>query len=312
MGSAGYMMSPSLPKKENKMSAMTSNLISNETGFKAFIKKHQLISMYALLFAMAWSVMIPQALYSQGLLSAPLPVFLEILTGWAPALVAAIVTVVVDGRAGVRELFKRFLTWRVGAQWFLIAFSLLAVLILGGIGLHILFGGAVPTIPAASAPFWNIAVAFLLFVVLGFLINTEEIAWRGFALPRLQSRYNVLVASVLLAIPEVTLHLPLFWVKENPFYQTVGLFWFSAFSAALVFIYAYIFNKTKGSLLIVTILHASQNAWANLLSDNTVGPFYFTVALAWMIAIALIFLTKGQLGYEDPQKSFIQIEENLP
>jgi hypothetical protein len=112
----------------------------------------------------------------------------------------------------------------------------------------------------------------------------------------------VLVACVLLAIPEVTLHLPLFWVKENPFYQTVGLFWFSAFSVALVFIYAYLFNKTKGSLLLVTILHASQNAWANLLSDNTAGPFYFTVALAWMIAIALIFLTKGQLGYEARQK----------
>ena len=159
-----------------------------------------------------------------------------------------------------------------------------------------------PAIPAAGAPLWKIAFAFLLFVVLGFLINTEEIAWRGFALPRLQSRYPVLIACVLLAIPEVALHLPLFWVKDNPFYQTVGLFAFSAFSVALVFIYAYIFNKTKGSLLIVTILHASQNAWANLLSDNTARPFYFTVALVWMIAIALIFLTKGQLGYEAKQK----------
>jgi hypothetical protein len=86
------------------------------------------------------------------------------------------------------------------------------------------------------------------------------------------------------------------------FYQTVGLFWFSAFSVALVFIYAYVFNKSRGSLLIVTILHASQNAWASLLSDNAARPFYFTVALAWMIAIALIFLTKGQLGYETEDK----------
>jgi hypothetical protein len=107
---------------------------------------------------------------------------------------------------------------------------------------------------------------------------------------------------VLLAIPEVALHFPLFWIKENPFYQTVGLVWFSAFSVAAVFIYALIFNKTKGSLLIVTLLHASQNAWANLLSDNTARPFQFTVALMWMIAIALILITKGQLGYE-PNKS---------
>jgi membrane protease YdiL (CAAX protease family) len=284
------------------MSAITSNLMSNETGLKAFVKRHQLISMYLILFVLAWSVLIPQALYSQGWLSAPLPAFLEILTGWAPGIAAVVVTVIVMGRSGVRELLRRFLVWRVGAQWYLVAFSLLALLILGGIGLHMLFGGAVPVIPAANAPLWETALVFLLFVCLGFLINTEEIAWRGFALPRLQSRYHVLVACVLLAIPEVALHLPLFWVKDNPFYQTVGLFWFSAFSVALVFIYTYIFNKTKGSLLIVTILHASQNAWANLLSDNTARPFYFTVALVWMIAIALIFLTKGQLGYQAEQK----------
>jgi uncharacterized protein len=284
------------------MSVLASNLTSNETGLKAFVKRHPLISMYILLFVLAWSVLIPQALYSQGLLSARLPAFLEILTGWAPGIAAVVVTLIVAGRAGVRDLLRRFLVWRVGVQWYLTAFFLLAALILGGIGLSSLFGGARPTIPAGTSPLWQTALVFLIFVLLGFLLNTEEIAWRGFALPRLQSRYHVLVACVLLAIPEVALHLPLFWVKDNPFYQTVGLFWFSAFSVALVFIYAYIFNKTKGSLLIVTILHASQNAWANLLSDNTARPFQFTVALVWMIAIALIFLTKGQLGYEAEQK----------
>jgi len=106
-------------------------------------------------------------------------------------------------------------------------------------------------------------------------------------------------------LSEVVLHLPLFLVKENPFYQTVGLVAFSAFSVAMVFIYTFVFNKARGSLIIVTLLHASQNAWANLLSDNTARPFYFTVALAWMIAIALIFLTKGQLGYEPENNSML-------
>lgn len=280
------------------MSVITSNQLSTETGFRAFVKRNQLASMYLLLFGLAWSVLIPQALYSQGWLSSPLPAALGILTGWAPGIAAVIVTAIVGGRSGVRELFKGFLKWRVGWQWYASAFFLLAILILGGIGLHVLFGAAMPAIPAAGAPLWKIVFAFLLFVILGFLINTEEIAWRGVALPRLQRRYPVLVACILLAVPEVALHLPLFWVRDNPFYQTVGLFWFSAFSVGLVFIYAYIFNKTKGSLLVVTILHASQNAWANLLSDNTARPFYFTVALVWMVGIALIFLTKGQLGYE--------------
>jgi hypothetical protein len=55
---------------------------------------------------------------------------------------------------------------------------------------------------------------------------------------------------------------------------------------------------TKGSLLIVTLLHASQNAWSNLLSDNSARPFHFTVVLTWIIALALIGMTKGSLGYD--------------
>jgi len=283
------------------MSTVTSVVSTRENGFKTFVRKNPLFSMYLIMFMPAWSVMIPQSLYSQGLIPAQLPMWLEILTGWAPGIAAVVVTSIVAGRAGVRELLGRLGGWRVGAQWYLIVFFLLAALNLGGIGLHILFGDAMPVIPAAGASIANVVLSFVILVVAGILINTEEIAWRGFALPRLQTKYGVLVACVLLAIPEVALHFPLFFVKENPFYQTVGIVWFSAFSVAMVFIYTFVFNKSKGSLLIVTFLHASQNAWANLLSDNTARPFQFTVALAWMIAIALIFLTKGQLGYQ-PEK----------
>jgi membrane protease YdiL (CAAX protease family) len=296
--SCGYPERRSRTKKEKNMSTIVYDKPAAETGFKAFVKRNPLVSIYIIMFALAWSVLIPQALYSQGLISSPLPVFLELLTGWAPGIAAVAVASIIAGRAGGRELLGRFLIWRVGVWWYIVAFFLLAGIILGGIGLHILFGGAMPVIPAAGAPIYSIALSFVVLIILGVLINTEETAWRGFALPRLQARYSVLVACVLLAIAEVLLHLPLFWVKENPFYQTVGLFWFSAFSVAAVFIYAFIFNSTKGSLVIVTLLHASQNAWANLLSDNSARPLYFTVALTWMIALALIFLTKGQLGYE--------------
>jgi len=79
----------------------------------------------------------------------------------------------------------------------------------------------------------------------------------GSANPHMAGPSHILVAILFLAIHEVALHLPLLWVKENPFYPNVGVFWFSAFSVAAVFIYAFIFNKTKGSLLIVTLLHAS-------------------------------------------------------
>jgi membrane protease YdiL (CAAX protease family) len=279
------------------MTTVSSTLSSNESGLKAFVKRNPLISMYALLFLLGWPVQILDALASHGLALKP-PASLNIATGLTPAIAAIIVTAVLAGRPGVKDLFRRFLIWSVGVQWYIAGIFLLAAVILGGIGLHILFGGAMPVMPIAGAPVSLILFAFTVTVIVGALVNTEEIAWRGFALPRLQSRYGALTAALLIAVPESLFHLPHFWNLDSIFYQNVGLFWFTAFTVAIVFIYTYIFNKTHGSLLIVTLLHASQNAWANLLSDNTLRPFQFTVALMWMIALALIFITKGNLGYE--------------
>jgi membrane protease YdiL (CAAX protease family) len=278
------------------MTTISAVITSNESGLKAFIKRNPLVSMYVLLFLLGWPVQILDALASHGLASKP-PTILTIATGLTPAIAAIIVTAVLAGRAGVKDLFRRFLIWRVGVTWYAIGVFLLAAVILGGIGLHVLFGGAMPAMPIAGASMGLIVFAFTVTVLVGALVNTEEIAWRGFALPRLQSRYGALTAALFIAVPEAFFHLPHFWNLDSIFYQNVGLVWFTAFTVAIVFIYTYIFNKTGGSLLIVTILHASQNAWANLLSDNTLRPFQFTVALMWMIAIGLILLTEGRLGY---------------
>lgn len=277
------------------MSTISSVTPRTGNGFKAFVKRNPLLSMYALMFILAWPFLILEALGSQGLVSKP-PMVLGFATGWAPGIAAVLVTALIAGRAGVRELLGRFLIWRVGLQWYLVALFLMAAIILGGIGLHVLFGGTLPAIPLTGMTVLNIILSLVILIVLGGLINTEEVAWRGFALPRLQARYGVLAAPLLVAIPEALFHLPYFWNKDVAFYQTVGIFWFTTFTVAIAFIYAFIFNKTNGSLLIVTILHASQNAWSMLLSDNTLRPFQFTVALLWMIAIGLIFVTKGRLG----------------
>lgn len=281
------------------MTTVSSLAPAAESGLTAFIRRNPVISMAIITLAFAWPGLIWEALYSRGLVPTQSPIILSLLIGWVPGIAAIIVSAILAGRAGVRNLLGRFLVWRVGIQWYLVGFFLLAVIILGGIGIHVLFGGAMPVIPAAGSPLWEVALGFLLFLVVGFLLNTEEIAWRGFVIPILQARYGALLASLLLVIPESLLHLPYFWNRDVDFYQTVGVFWFTAFSVAGVFIYTFVFNKTKGSLLIVTIMHASQNAWSNLLSDNTLRPFQFTVALIWMIAIALIFMTKGRLGYEN-------------
>jgi membrane protease YdiL (CAAX protease family) len=209
------------------MITVSSHASTTENGLVAFIKRHPVFSMSILTLAFAWPGLIWEALYSRGLVASQSPIILSLLIGWVPGIAAVIVSAVIAGRAGIRELLGRFLIWRVGFQWYLVGFFLLAFIILGGIGLYVLFGGTMPAIPAAGSAWWEIVLSLVLLIVVGGLLNTEEIAWRGFVLPRLQTRYGALAASILLAVPEFLLHLPYFWNRDVDFYQTVGVFWFT-------------------------------------------------------------------------------------
>src|ERR1043166_1363555 len=109
------------------MSTVSSIASIKESGVKAFVRRQPLLSMYVILFVLGWSALILQVLNSQGSFSMSLPLFafVQILTGWAPGIAAVLITAIIAGRAGVRDLMRRFLIWRVGFQWYMIALFLL-------------------------------------------------------------------------------------------------------------------------------------------------------------------------------------------
>lgn len=254
----------------------------------SLIARYPIVSAILLTYLLTWAVLIPDALASQHLIAFRMPQWIGFLAGWGPAVAAMIVTAAAEGRQGVTALLKRFLIARVGWQWYLVALFGMAAMLLGGIGLSMLAGGATPVIPAARFPLVSVAIGFVLAIVLGAVFNTEEVLWRGFMTPRLQARHTALGAAMLIAIPESILHLPYFLNRDVAFYQNIGPIAFTLFTVVLTVLFAWLFNSTRGSLLIVTLAHASQNAWASLLSDNQPTPFYFTVALLAVAAVLVI------------------------
>lgn len=261
-----------------------------ETKRTNLIARHPILSAILLTYLLTWAILIPDALTSWNLLPFKLPPWVDFLAGWGPAVAAIIVTAIVEGRHGVSALLKRFLIARVGWQWYLLALFGMAVMLLGGIALTVVLTGVVPVIPAARFPILSVAIGFVLAIVLGALFNTEEVLWRGFVTPRLQVRHTALVAALLIAIPESIFHLPYFFNKSVAFYQNIGPIAFTLFTVALTILFAWLFNNTRGSLMLVTLAHASQNAWASLLSDNTPVPFYFTVGLLAVVAVAVVII----------------------
>ncbi len=257
-----------------------------------WIARHPLLTMYLIMFGVEFTDATLHILYSRGLIFFKVPDGLAfIMSILHPLVAAAVVTVAIGGRKGLRELFSRFLIWRVSGWWYLFIFAFYAIDMLAGNSLNAAFGGVKSVLPVAGDPLWAIPIKFGLFLGFGLLTNTEEIAWRGVALPLLKARYNnALMAALLVALPEALLHAPDYFVDEMNFRKSVGALMFTIFTVALSVIFAWVFLNTKGSLLIVTLFHASGNAWSNLLTDNSIQPFYYSIAIIIIFAITVILI----------------------
>jgi CAAX protease family protein len=270
-----------------------------------WIARHPLLTMVLIMFGVEFTNATLYILYERGLISfKPPDAVMFIMSILHPAVAAAVVTVAINGWQGLRKLLGGFLVWRLSLWWYVFIFAFYAVDMLAGNNLFAAFGGAKPVIPVAGDALWEIPIKFVVFLLFGVLTNTEEIAWRGVALPLLKARYNnALIAALIISIPEVLLHAPDYFVSEMNFRKSVGVVMFSIFTVALSVIFAWVFLNTKGSLLIVTLFHASGNAWSNLLTDNSVGPFYYSIILivVFAIAVALIYGPKYLARQERPE-----------
>ncbi|HMN28121.1 MAG TPA: CPBP family intramembrane metalloprotease, partial [Caldilineaceae bacterium] len=105
------------------------------------------------------------------------------------------------------------LIWRVGIQWW--AFALLFMIIPAVASLY-LFGGP-PVDWSGLRPLYSVVPSIIILTI--FAGIGEEFGWRGFALPRLQARYNALVASLIVGVLWGLWHLPLYFVEGTSQYE---------------------------------------------------------------------------------------------
>ena len=87
---------------------------------KALIKRHPLLSYFALTFAITWGLFVlavgPGGISAtrEQFTTIPLGAILAVLVG--PSVSGILLTGLVHGRAGFRDLFIRMRRWRVGAR----------------------------------------------------------------------------------------------------------------------------------------------------------------------------------------------------
>src|SRR5215204_3682974 len=221
----------------------------------SLVKRHPIITFFVLTYVFTWAIESPLVFLTDSLTGTQ-SLVLVILGANVPSAVAIVLTAMVFGRGALRKLLGRLLIWRVNPFWYLVVFLGPVALVGGVVLLNSLMGG-----PALSLgmPLLGIAIFFAISIFPGSALG-EEIGWRGYVLPRMQSRMSALSASLLLAPIWALWHLPLWvagWLQGTQSPALYPAFFVSTFAFSVLLTWVY--NSTGGSLLMVVLLHATVN-----------------------------------------------------
>jgi membrane protease YdiL (CAAX protease family) len=280
------------------------------TTFKAFIKGHPLVSYFALTFAISWSGVLLVIGGPGGIPGIPeqfetlLPVvILALLAG--PSAAGILLTGLVDGRAGFRELLSRLLRWRAGVRWYAVALLTAPLLFMAiPLVLSLLFPEFLPGIFTTD----DKASLLLLGIAAGLVAGIfEELGWTGFAIPRLRLRYGVLTTGLIVGVLWGAWHfLVNFWSSGSPSgaFSLVLLLHSVLFSVGILpafrVLMVWVYDRT-GSLLVAMLMHVSLTTsnvfFVPLVTGVPLVAWSLVLAAAlWVVVAAVAVTNRGQLS----------------
>ena len=221
---------------------------------------------------------------------------------FGPTVAALVMTAVTDGGPGVVRLLRRYIQWRTRLVWYL--FVLIGIPVIIVLGTIVVPGAGESFQPIIGTLLIAYPWAFVLTFFLGGPLG-EEPGWRGFALPRLQKRNGPLWGSLVLGLLWAGWHFPLFFTGVWTPPTLANMVMFTLMITALTVIMTWVFNHTGGSLLIMMLMHASFNTFANRVAAPLFpAPIFedyglLPVLIGFVVtAIVLIIATRGRLGYD--------------
>jgi len=219
--------------------------------------------------------------------------------GFVPSLLGLFLTLKKEGMHGLRLLGRRILQFKLGWRWYVFTFLIVVAGTAGQLIINKLPGNTFP-----GSIFLEQLGIFLPLLILGPV--SEEIGWRGYALGRLQTRWNALTSSLIIGLVWALWHLPLFLMVGTSQHE-LGLPFISfmvGIMANSVF-YTVLYNNTKQSLWSAILYHWLFTCAAQVvLSGVTRSPFYnWLEYLPYIIMAAIVVLIWRRQLLSRPQKT---------
>jgi membrane protease YdiL (CAAX protease family) len=250
---------------------------------------------FILALLLSWAVWIPMFLLVPE--DAQLPLLL--LGGFGPFLSAIIVIWAKEGKTALTRWLRETFRIRIHLIWYLVGglFLPFGIAILHH-SFYILAGGKSDF---TFDQIWGIYIVSLFSTTIlggGF----EEPGWRGFATPRLMTRFHPILANIIVSFFWVLWHIPLYFGNWSGKGQP--LLWFFIYAIGLSIILTWLYFKSSMSIIPVMLLHGATNiVFEYFPTTNTIFSSpdldfnIFKSMSYWTVAIVIILATKGQLGY---------------
>ena len=301
---SGYPWQTVSSSSANKLGSIEENrLTTSATTRTRFIAKYSVVVFFILAMVLgAGSVY----LVVQGIL----PAGVALASALSASIAGIIMTTVEDGSGGMKLMLRRLLIWRVGIGYWLFACLFLVPAILLGSVVNPLFNGD-PLDFSSTHPSLEIIPLFIIFFIVAGL--GQELGWTGFLTPRLQSRFGALTSCVIRAVLGGLWHLPLFfysrlqhpaladfpysgWIAQKGFLVAIGTMILMFLLPWSIF-YSWIFNNTRGSLLLAAVLHGSEVWVVYWMLSAGIDPSnlnnYWGYGAVMVVIASIIVITTG-------------------
>ena len=242
---------------------------------------------------------IPTISFVSDVKGPPWAIALFLIGGFVPSLLAIFLTLKKEGLSGLRILGQRIIQFKLGWRWYIFTFLIVVAGTAGQLTINKLLGNTFP-----RSLFLAQLGSFLPLLILGPL--SEEIGWRGYALGRLQTRWNALISSLIIGMVWALWHLPLFLMVGTSQHE-LGLPFIGFLVGFLAnsILYTWLYNNTKQSIWSAILLHWLYTCAFQVMSTwVTRSPLYnWLEYLPYVIMAAIVILFWKPQTLTRPQKS---------
>jgi membrane protease YdiL (CAAX protease family) len=219
----------------------------------------------------------------------------KLIVGNALPGLLALVWAAVQGKQELRDLLSSLFAWRTKFRWYALAMALPSlVFVLSACAVLALFPGKPGRLSALAL------VNTLLALPTGPV--SEEMAWRAFALRKLQRRYSRLSSALIIGVYWSVWHVPM-WLLTVKLLTLVQLLIVCLNLVCWSVIFAFLYDRSGQSLPVTILLHLTymvvSNQTACVLGMGTI--IEIRIAAAISLCLALFFAKR--LDPDNPTQS---------